>query len=209
MRMRTAVIFDWGGVLMRTEDYTPRHNWDRRLGLPAGTVESVVHGIGAWQQAQQGKLSPDAYWAAVGAELKLEADQLNELRQDFYCGDRLNENLVTLIRRLRRGDDIAIGLLSNNIADLREELIQTGLNALFDAVVISAEIGVMKPAPAAYDAILGRLNLSPHEALLVDDSPANVAGAQAIGMKAVLFTPTLELETILSKWLDQHADNKT
>ncbi len=208
MRMRVAVIFDWGGVLMRTEDYTPRHNWDRRLGLPAGTIESVVHGIRAWQQAQQGKLSPDAYWAAVGAELKLEADQLNKLRQDFYRGDRLNENLVALIRRLR-GDNVAVGLLSNNIADLRKELIQTGLDALFDTVVISAEIGAMKPAPAAYYTVLERLNLSPHEALLVDDSPANVAGAQAVGMKAVLFTPTLELETILSKWLDQYAGNKT
>jgi len=206
--MRVAVIFDWGGVLMRTEDYTPRHNWDRRLGLPAGTIESVVHGIRAWQQAQQGKLSPDAYWAAVGAELKLEADQLNKLRQDFYRGDRLNENLVALIRRLR-GDNVAVGLLSNNIADLRKELIQTGLDALFDTVVISAEIGAMKPAPAAYYTVLERLNLSPHEALLVDDSPANVAGAQAVGMKAVLFTPTLELETILSKWLDQYAGNKT
>jgi putative hydrolase of the HAD superfamily len=208
MRTKSSVIFDWGGVLMRTEDYTPRHNWDQRLGLPLGTVESIVHGVKAWQQAQLGKLDLDMYWMEVGTKLGLNANQLVELRQDFYRGDRLDGNLVTLIHRLRKRS-FSVGLLSNNTYELKGELAKAGLYDLFDAVVISAEIGVMKPAPAAYYAILERLNTAPQEAIFIDDSPVNVAAAQVIGMEAILFTPSLELETILSKRLDGYVNNKT
>lgn len=193
---------------MRTEDYTPRHNWDQRLGLPLGTVESIVHGVKAWQQAQLGKLDLDMYWMEVGTKLGLNANQLVELRQDFYRGDRLDGNLVTLIHRLRKRS-FSVGLLSNNTYELKGELAKAGLYDLFDAVVISAEIGVMKPAPAAYYAILERLNTAPQEAIFIDDSPVNVAAAQVIGMEAILFTPSLELETILSKRLDGYVNNKT
>ncbi|HQE19115.1 MAG TPA: hypothetical protein PK607_11460, partial [Aggregatilineales bacterium] len=64
---------------MRTEDYSPRHAWDARLGMPTGHVESVVHGIEAWQQAQRGEISVDAYWQAVGRELGLDGQALAEL----------------------------------------------------------------------------------------------------------------------------------
>jgi hypothetical protein len=67
---RWALIFDWGGVIMYTGDYGPRHAWDRRLGLQEGTVESVVHGIPAWREAQLGQVTLDAYWQAVRVELQ-------------------------------------------------------------------------------------------------------------------------------------------
>jgi putative hydrolase of the HAD superfamily len=94
-----------------------------------------------------------------------------------------------------------VGLLSNNTLDLYDALAAFELDQLFDAVVISAEIGLMKPDPAAYQAVLERLGVAPQQAIFVDDFPANVDGARAVGMEAVRFTPDLDLAAVLDSWL--------
>lgn len=199
--MIKAIVFDWGGVLMRTEDISPRHRWDARLGLPAGSVEAVVHGIPAWRDAQLGKIGLDAYWEAVRAELGLDQPSLNRLRVDFYSGDRLDLTLASAIRHLR-GQSLKTGLLSNNTSDLADTLDELGLTPLFDAIVISAHIGVMKPNPVAYHAILSKLRVEAGEAVLIDDSAENIAGARAAGMQGIVFQTSQGLNAELSTLLE-------
>lgn len=190
-----AVIFDWGGVLMRTEDYEPRSRWDTRLGLAPGQVERAVHGIEAWRGVQCGEVDMETYWSAVGEELGLSASDLAQLREDFYSGDRLDETLVGQIRKLKaRG--LLVGLLSNNTPELMPILRQEGLDALFDAIVVSCDIGVMKPDRRAYQAILDVLGVGAAEALFVDDFIENVRGAESVGMAAVHFTPGLDVVAV-------------
>ena len=57
--MIRAVIFDWGGVLMRTVDASPRLAWDARLGLAPGSVNRLVFESSAWRRAQLGQISDD------------------------------------------------------------------------------------------------------------------------------------------------------
>lgn len=202
MTVKKAVVFDWGGVLMRTEDYGPRHAWDNRLGLSAGSVEAVIHGIPAWEQVQRGELDVHPYWLAVAHELNLSAEALQDLRNDFYSGDRLEPNLISLIRTMRQRG-IRVGLLSNNSRLLLGEMKSLGVNHLFDAIVISAQIGVMKPHPRAYLTILEQLAVQPHDAIMVDDATANIQGAQAVGMSALQFTQDLDLQAVLDEWLQK------
>jgi putative hydrolase of the HAD superfamily len=202
MAVKRAVVFDWGGVLMRTEDYGPRRVWDNRLGLSAGSVEAVVHGIPAWEQVQRGELDIHPYWLAVANELNLSAEALRDLRNDFYSGDQLDPNLISLIRTLRQRG-IRVGLLSNNSRLLLGEMKSLGVDHLFDAVVISAEIGVMKPHPRAYLTILEGLDIQAQDAVMIDDAAANVKGAQAVGMSAIQFTPGLDLQAALDGWLQK------
>lgn len=200
MSKEHAVIFDLGGVLLRTEDYQPRHKWDRRLGLPAGSVEAVVHGSQAWRQAQLGALSIESYWKVVGEELKLNPWEIGELQQDFYAGDRFDTSIFRLIRSLRRRK-VAIGLLSNNTSDVLDQLTVLRIRPLFDECVISAEIGVMKPDRAAYQAILDRLQMSADRAIFIDDSAENVEGARRCGMVSIQFVAGMDLEGDIQAWL--------
>jgi HAD superfamily hydrolase (TIGR01509 family) len=57
---------------------------------------------------------------------------------------------------------------------------------LFDATVISGDVGLHKPQPEIYRMACERLGIEPAEAVFVDDLRENVAGAEAIGMAAVL-----------------------
>jgi len=76
----------------------------------------------------------------------------------------------------------AITQPQNESFALRQDLLRR-----FDALAISAEIGVMKPDAAAYQAILVMMQMEAHTCVFIDDVPANVAAAQAVGLHGILF----------------------
>ena len=184
-----AVIFDYGGVLARTVDPEPRAAWERDLGLTPGTLTATVHDKRLWVAAQNGSIQSDAHWQAVGEELGLSKSQLRGLRAAFYAGDVLNQQLLARIDRLRQ-QGMALGLLSNFSTDLRSMLEAQDLVRRFDHIAISAEIGVMKPDAAAYEAILAMLALPASACVFIDDLPANIAAARALDMHGIVFEDT-------------------
>ena len=198
--MRQAICFDFGGVLMKTVDYQPRHAWDDRLGLPHGSVERAVHNATSWVQAQCGLISILEYWQDVAAQLRLSPEDRQQLAIDFYRGDQLDLALIDTIGQLR-DDGHAVALLSNEGADLATKLQKLGIADLFDPTVISANIGVMKPAPEAYQAVLDRLQRQADEVIFIDDRPENIAGARALGIHGVHYTAGMDLAAALAKIL--------
>jgi epoxide hydrolase-like predicted phosphatase len=194
--MTYALIFDFGGVLMKTLDYGYRHAWDDRLQLPHGSVESVVHGSASWRHAQVNQLGIEEYWQDVAQQLKLDAESLTALQADYFKGDSLDTELIDLIRWLK-AQGIRVGLLSNDALSLREKLQLLEIADLFDPLIISADIGVMKPAPQAYQAVLDLLDLPPEQVLFIDDLPNNVAGANAVGIQGILYQPGMNLRQVL------------
>jgi putative hydrolase of the HAD superfamily len=66
-------------------------------------------------------------------------------------------------------------------------LAQQDLLRRFDALAISAEIGIMKPEAAAYRMVLAMLQMEAHTCVFIDDVPANIAAAQAVGLHGILF----------------------
>lgn len=198
--IKRAVIFDFGGVLVRTVDYTPRYQWDDRLGLPHGSVERAVHGSDAWRQAQTGHISPAQYWSSVAAALGLDSAALADLRRDFFNGDRLDTDLIALIRELRLAGHV-VGLLSNDTLDLLDRLRTLGIDGLFDPLLISAALGTMKPDPPAYHALLAALRRPAAEVIFIDDLPANAAGAQELGIRAIHYTAGMDVRAVLAPLL--------
>ncbi|HDQ74156.1 MAG TPA: HAD family phosphatase [Chloroflexi bacterium] len=190
-----AVIFDYGGVLMRTADPTPRRTLERRLGLAPGEVYEVVFGSPAWQELQLGRLSSAEFWSSVGERLGLDEAGVADFRATFHAGDRLDEGLVALIRDLRVARDPQVAqsggyrtaLLSNAPASLERRLVELGIDDAFDEIVISGREGVMKPDAEIFERALGRLDVRAEEALFVDDFRENVAAARRVGLQAVRF----------------------
>lgn len=198
--MKAALIFDFGGVFMKTTDHSPRHRWDDRLGLAHGSIEKVVHGSESWRAAQTGVITPAVYRADIAAQLGLAEDDMADLFRDYFSGDQLDQSLVEYAATLhKRGYQVA--LLSNDSVELAPKLSALGISQLFDPLVISAQIGVMKPDERAYRAVLDKIGRRPAEAIFIDDMPANIAGAEAIGIKGILYTNTAALEQDLEALL--------
>lgn len=190
-----AVIFDVGGVLLRTHDWSGRRSWEARLGLESGGAEEIVFHSEMGQRAQRGQMSEDELWSWIGTHLDL-ADELESFRADFWRGDRIDETLIQYIRSLRPRYQTAI--ISNAADGLGPALTNTHMiTDAFDLIVISADEGMMKPEPAIYLRTLARLGREPEETVFIDDAPTNVAGARDVGMNAVHFTPEVDLPRLL------------
>jgi epoxide hydrolase-like predicted phosphatase len=196
-----AVIFDLGGVLVRTEFPEVRHQLERRHGFEPGHVERTIWASEDWELAQLGDLSYEEYWKRVGAMLGLASPrETADFRREYFSADRVDQELVQLIEELR--PRYKIGLLSNAPDKLDTWLENDwGIAHLFDAVVYSGKVGMVKPDPRIYQLILERLEVQPAEALFVDDYPRNIDAALALGMAAVRFTSTEALKSDLHRYL--------
>ncbi len=191
-----AVLWDVGGVLVRTFDQGGRQAWEQRLGLPPGGAEAVVLNSEMGHRAQRGEIGDETLWSWVGERLAL-GDELAAFRGDFWRGDRVDGALVALIRQLRPRYQVAI--ISNATDALRTTLRGYGLLDEFDLIVGSAYEGIMKPQPAIYERALARLGRSADETVFIDDAPANIAGAAAVGLHTVHFTPSINLASELQR----------
>jgi putative hydrolase of the HAD superfamily len=188
-RSPSTLIFDWGGVLMRTMDDDGRRAWEARLGLPAGGASQVVFGSTAWRDAQLGRCTAEQCWSVIGDSLELTPVALTQFRRDFWAGDQLNQPLIERIREWKAAGN-RVALLSNYPAALDRLLCEHGLRGLFEPAVISAHKGVMKPASRIFWRTLNGMRISPADALLVDDAEENVAGARNVGLHAIQFHTT-------------------
>ncbi|MEO0563417.1 MAG: HAD family phosphatase [Chloroflexota bacterium] len=199
---KRAVIFDFGGVLFKTRDYGPRHAWDDKLGLPHGSVERAVHNDQSWVATQSGKLSLEDYWADVSERLNISVTEaVTTLSLDFYSGDELDPEVLGIVRQLRL-EGITVALLSNDTADLLHPRIdRLGITDLFEPLIISSEIGVMKPAPAAYKAVLEQLGRPADETIFIDDRQENIGGAKAVGIHGIHYVDGMDLRGVLNPLL--------
>ena len=181
-----AVIWHCGGVIVWTADDSGRRAWERKLGLSVHELDRVVMGSASWIQAQCGTMREDDYWADIRTQLRLDENALEDLRRDFYAGDRVNPAVIDVITRLRPRYKHTI--LSNAPASLPDQLwARFRVAHLFDAITVSATIGVMKPDPRAYDAALTALGLRAEETVFIDDLLPNIDAARQLGMHVIHF----------------------
>lgn len=181
-----AVIFDMGGVLLRSESESGRRKWEQRLGLAEGELAEIVFNSPVSQKASVGLATDEDVWAHVAGRFALDGESLRQLRRDFWSGDRADTELADFLRSLRPRYRTAV--LSNAWPGARKALTERwGLGNAVDVMIISAEEGVAKPDPAIYHIALRRLGVRPEEAVFVDDMAANVEAARALGIHGVLF----------------------
>lgn len=190
--MIKAVIFDVGGVLVRTEDYAGRHRWEHRLGLEKRESEAIVFNSEMGLKAQRGEISDKQLWVWVGRRLNLTPDELSQFRQGFWSGDVLDETIVAFVRRLRPRYQTAV--ISNATDALLDTLtIRYPIADAFDLIVGSATEHVMKPDPVIYQRTIARLGRRADEAVFVDDFIENVTAARQLGMQAIHYRPDVNI----------------
>ena len=181
-----AIIWDMGGVLIRTEDPAPRAELAAQMGMTRKDLEIIFFAGRSGTMAQLGEINTQQHIGNIRQELNLTPEEMDTIWDKFWEGDRLDGDLVNYIRDLKA--QYKTGLLSNAFSNLREWIAKEGkFSDAFDDMVISAEVGLMKPDPRIYQLALEQLEVSPSEAIFVDDFLHNIDGAQSLGMHAIHF----------------------
>lgn len=183
-----AIIWDIGGVLVRTEDRSVRQALADRFHMTYREMEELVFGGESGRKAQLGEISTVAQWEYVLKVLGLPYDTATRraLEKEFFGGDSLDEELLAYIDGLHRR--YKTGIISNALSDTRSLAVeQWGFGPIFDVMVFSAEEGIMKPDRRIFEIALERLGVHAGAAVFIDDFTHNVEGALAVGMKAIQF----------------------
>ncbi|MGD0708773.1 MAG: HAD family phosphatase [Anaerolineaceae bacterium] len=181
-----AVIWDMGGVLLRSEDPQPRAKLAQRFGLTSDELSHRVFEGQAAALATLGKITDEELWRLVAAGVGAPESEAMDIATQFFAGDRLDQPLVDFIRSLR--PRFQTGLLSNAWPGARQMLTEhyPCIDA-FDVAVISAEVGMAKPDQRIFQLITERLGVRPPEAVFIDDFSVNIDGARSAGLNAIHF----------------------
>lgn len=189
--MIKAIIFDCFGVLYvhRGREFTNTH-------VPAELMQEVRD---LDTRSNLGMLDQADYEKAIAELTQMPVQQVHD---GLISGFGRNEHLVAYIQQLRKTHKV--GLLSNiGKNDMVNYFSDTELAQFFDSVVLSSDIGKMKPNAEAFYAACDSLGVQPQEAVMVDDNADNVTGAELAGLLAVRYegyAHTIEhLNALLSK----------
>lgn len=180
-----AVFFDLGGVILRTEYQAPREHLAVRLGLEYDDLIRVVFDSNSAHEASMGHISEAEHWKWVARKLKGTESEADALRSEFFAGDVIDLDLLEFIRSLK--PRYKIGLISNAWSGMRGYIVEKKFDDVFDTLIISAEVGAVKPEAQIYQLALKQVQVRADEAIFVDDFSENVDAARSLGMAAVRF----------------------
>jgi len=187
--MIRAIIFDCFGVLVVS----------RRAALfeDFPTLTTEIHDLEL--RSDYGYISRVEFNQAVGELIQLDPDEVDKR---YWSGSTRNESALAFIRELRSGGAYKTGLLTNVGKDWLEDFLPAvERTELFDAEVISSEVGMLKPQPEIYELVAEQLGCEPSECVMIDDLPPNVEGAIRVGMQGIVFVSTEQLQRDLGELL--------
>lgn len=172
-----VVVFDCFGVFYIDG---VSHTLEREADNYEAIAERVVE---LTHQADRGWISQDEWECAVAELSGLSKDAVHAIAFDT----QRNQALLDYVQTLRtRGYRVA--MLSNVARGVMNTLFSDEeMDRFFDTVVLSGEVGVIKPQPEIYQIALDRLGAKPEQAIFIDDRQDNCDGAEAVGMQAVRY----------------------
>jgi putative hydrolase of the HAD superfamily len=172
----------------------------RIAGLPADRFDSLY-----WADRQaydEGKLTGLSFWRKLvrDAGLNLSESAIEELNL-WDARMWTTENPAMLAWQVELKQRGLLTAIVSNMGDSVLEQMEREFHWLsrFDVLVWSYQLRVAKPDPAIYRYVLKKLGTRPEEALFLDDRPANVEPAVALGMKGLIFSTVEKLRSDLAK----------
>jgi putative hydrolase of the HAD superfamily len=118
--------------------------------------------------------------------------ELLSMEREFSeTGIELWDDSLPVVRALRQRG-VKTALISNCSHSTRRIVDRLGIEMEFDAILLSFEVGLRKPDPEIYREALRRVDVSPVDAIFVDDQPAYCDGAAALGIGTFLIVRRTE-----------------
>ena len=189
-----AIIFDFGNVLL---EWNPRHVYRRYFPNDEAAMERFLQEVNFMDwNLQQDKGRP---FAEGVAELSEQFPQYAELIQAYHdnwehsIGHHI-EGTIEIMRLLKQAGYRLYGLSNWSAETFPIAQKKYDFFGLLDDIVISGEVGAVKPEPEIYEILLERIGKPANQCLFIDDAQANIEAAQKMGFATIQFRSPEQLE---------------
>jgi putative hydrolase of the HAD superfamily len=182
-----GILFDLDGVVRRWPEGIS-DSIEEQFGLPAGAMAGAAFEPELLRRALTGEIEDAAWREAFERSLQERHGVTGAgIAWNEHAGiGELDRDVIRLVDRLRA--TMRVGLLSNATTRLEQDLDALGITDRFHVVCNSARMGMAKPDEAIFVRAAGLLDVEPARCIFVDDTPANIEGAERAGMTAIHFT---------------------
>jgi len=181
-----AIIFDMGGVILRTVSLNPRQELANQCGKTVEELSRLVFSSPVSIASEKGLLSRQDFWKELMHLLGVDEKMAASFEKNFFGGDKEDQAMVHLIETIR--SQYKLGLLSNAFEGTRQSIEKHySFLKFFDVALFSYEVGERKPDEHIFKLILEKLQVAPYEALFIDDLFENVLGAQRLGIQTIWY----------------------
>ncbi len=189
------ICSDIGGVVIDVESDRLLHQLGLLLGRPLDEVQAAVFHPELLLPFELGRIAPRTYYEGLKERLGLPwtYDQFVRAWNGIF---RENHDVIAILRRLRQQHRL-LALTNTNTLHLAHIKTAIPSMGLFEAWVASCEVGVRKPDPAIYALALERMGVSPAQAIYIDDRPELVEAGRRVGLTAIRFENSRQLEADL------------
>jgi epoxide hydrolase-like predicted phosphatase len=186
-----AIIFDCFGVIVGQGF---ENTYSSAGGDPVKDREFINDIL---NRSNRGMISDADFRSDMAAKLGI---SVNDWHQNVLAVEQPDKQLLDYIKKLRANYKTAV--LSNaNHGSLDRKIGPEILQDCFDEVVVSADVGMVKPDPGIYKHAAELLEVEPSACVFIDDIEALVSGARAVGMQGILYKNFKQLQTDLDKLL--------
>jgi epoxide hydrolase-like predicted phosphatase len=190
--MIKALIFDMGGVFILNKIKNTYLKLADYLGVEGNALAELV-----WSNRQKfmdGSFSTDDFCLLIKNQFKLQDVKVEDIAKKWEKAFLelliVNMELYGIIDRLKKYD---LGIISDAPPLHAKINREKGLYVPFKAVVISSEVGLVKPQKEIFELALKKLNLKAEECIFIDDAYDNIMAARSVGFKTVQFTDNNQL----------------
>jgi len=177
-----AVIFDCFGVVVRD---VLTHMTSELKGANRDEDAAEIHGL--MHAADRGIMSQDESLDAIAGILDIGK---KELMDELKTGEVPNLELLDFIKTLRPTYKTAIMSNISSRERIEMRLDNHSLDEWFDGVIVSGEVGHVKPEPAMYELTLEKLGVQADEAIFTDDIEYFCQVGEELGLHAIPFENT-------------------
>lgn len=191
-----AIIFDLGGVLI---EWDPRNLYRRYFDQPHQMEQFLAEVNFAQWNTLQDKGRP-----FVAGIAELSAQFPHYARYIHAIGEHWEETLgqsiqgaVDILRQLKKAGYPLYALSNWSAETFPIARRKYDFFELFEEIVISGEVGLVKPEPAIFELLLNKIGRPARECLFVDDAEANIEQANRMGLATILFKSPQQLEADL------------
>lgn len=182
--MIKALIFDFFDVI-RTDAY--------KAWLSANNIPHEGPYFDASYQQDMGNITVGEFLDRLS---KLQGCKVT--REELDESAKVDQDVVNIIKKLRTSYKTA--LLSNApSAVIREILAEHDLEKYFDVIIVSSEVGYVKPSPEIFMLTLEKLGLTASEAIFIDDNEKHTDAAEVLGIQSIQFQSAQQLKEHLAK----------